>query len=243
MDFLDNNRDFGNNDSTTVYLVCPLSTLAEYFASAILRMGCESLTYGSFDSFLAQCSATTPGCVVLTVDQVDSTATNYFSQIRALNKQAQVLVSPHRWRMQDVVFAIHSGFVDFLDAATDAGRLETALSAAIARDQALRCKSLGELPESILTRLDFDEAEIFRCIILGRTTKEISGELDISVRTVHYRKKSIFSKLGLRNRDEAFELIRNIRRDNRAPPAPHLAARPSFAKSGLVYSLGMADAL
>jgi DNA-binding CsgD family transcriptional regulator len=36
----------------------------------------------------------------------------------------------------------------------------------------------------------------------------VGSTLDISVRTFHYRKRSIFAKLGVKNRSEAIELIR-----------------------------------
>ena len=65
-----------------------------------------------------------------------------------------------------------------------------------------------KIPRSISDVLSSEEAVILRLIVQGRTAKEVGSTLDISVRTFHYRKRSIFAKLGVNNRSEAIELIR-----------------------------------
>jgi len=48
-------------------------------------------------------------------------------------------------------------------------------------------------------------------MVRGRTTKQVAAELDISIRTVHYRKKALLEKVGVQNRSEAIELVRRMR--------------------------------
>jgi DNA-binding NarL/FixJ family response regulator len=89
-----------------------------------------------------------------------------------------------------------------------------ALTESISCDRAKRTRLSLSIPESVMAQLNSDEASILSLLIQGRTTKEIGSELDLSVRTIHYRKTSMFKKLGVRDRSEAVEMVRTIRRGN-----------------------------
>lgn len=213
-----------NSTKPVVYLTTPTSLLHEYIAAEAQKQQFTLRSYASFDSFLSVYDGTTPGCIVLSSARYDRESADQLRRIRVLNKNAQVILSVGGWRVLDIVKAIQEGFADFLDITIDADRLSNMLSSSIERDRILTEEGRVEIPQSLLHALNSEEAEIFRLLLLGKTTKQISAELDLSIRTVHYRKTSIFEKIGVRDRNEAFQIVRAIRHDNESRiPRPHIS--------------------
>lgn len=64
-------------------------------------------------------------------------------------------------------------------------------------------------PENCLNMLSLSnrEAEIAGHLALGKTEKEVAGELSVSVDTVHTHKKSIYRKLGARSIADVTRII------------------------------------
>ncbi len=207
-----------------VYLISSTSLLHEYVAVEAQKQQFTLWSCESFDSFLSVYDRTKPGCIVLSSARYDSLSADQLRRIRTLNKNAQVILSVGGWCVLDIVKAIQDGFADFLDITIDADRLSNILSSSIDRNRVLAEEERVEIPQSLLHALNSEEAQIFRLVLLGKTTKQISAELDLSIRTVHYRKTSIFGKIGVRNRNEAFEIVRALRQDNESKiPMPHVA--------------------
>ncbi len=199
--------------------------MAEHVSRAALEHFFEVRTYSTLDSFLSVYDSLIPGCVLLAVDHYDREQSILLRRITNINPQAQVVlvVNSIGSRIHDVVQAIHAGFVDFLDSSSLADHLVPALQLALERDQIKRAITQAILPQPLAKRLSSEETQIFNLLIHGRTTKQVGSELGLSVRTVHYRKKAIFERLGVRNRTEAFELIRRSRLQEVAQGAgPHL---------------------
>jgi two-component system, LuxR family, response regulator FixJ len=55
--------------------------------------------------------------------------------------------------------------------------------------------------------LSSEEEQILMLLCEGCTVKQVASKLDLSVRTIHYRKNSIFGKMGVKNRSEAISRI------------------------------------
>jgi DNA-binding NarL/FixJ family response regulator len=64
-----------------------------------------------------------------------------------------------------------------------------------------------ELPDRLTGR----EAEILRLLAMGRTNKEIAGELVISVHTVERHVQNAYRKIDARNRAEASTYVARVR--------------------------------
>ncbi len=211
----------GINARTIVYLVSPTSLLKEYVEIAVRKMPVDLQVYESIGHFLSRHDELPPGHVILTVKQYDYRANEFLDRIRKKNNNTQVILSVCNWNVKDIVQAIQYSFADFIDVTVESERMGTILSKAVERDQVSREDRRFEIPQSVLDSLNPQEIELFRLIIQGRTTKEVSAELDLSVRTVHYRKSAIFDKLGIRSRNDAFEMVRKIRHDSHSMPPRH----------------------
>ena len=63
--------------------------------------------------------------------------------------------------------------------------------------------------------LSSEEEQILILLCEGCTVKQVASKLDLSVRTIHYRKNSIFGRMGVKNRTEAISRIVRARPETR----------------------------
>ena len=106
-----------------------------------------------------------------------------------------------------IVEAMKLGAMDVLEKPFLPAKLDQALSHAIGTMRKPVTASCVEGFSPPKTNLTGEEDAILVLLSQGCTVKEIAAKLDISVRTVHYRKNSIFEKIGVRNRTEAMAWV------------------------------------
>ena len=206
-------KSFQRNDlRPVIYIVSTSPEQIELAATAARNLQFIPIAFESFANFFSQFDETAPGCVVLCFDQYDPESTKMTDRILQRYSSAQVIILTKNWELAEIIKAIRHGAANVLTLPVEPSRMFDALSEAIACDGEKRKALRLHVPESVLARLDADEASIFSLLIQGRTTKQIGSELDLSVRTIHYRKSSMFKKLGVRDRAEAVEMIRKIQR-------------------------------
>lgn len=196
-----------------IYIVSPSADQIKIMVAAAINLEYIPLAYESFDSFFPNYDETTPGCVVLCLEQHDVNTSKMIDRIVKRDASALVILVTRNWALVDIINAIKQGATNVVAEPIECLRMVDALSEAISSDRSKRTGLKLIIPDTLLALLRADEASIFSLLIQGRTTKEIGSELDVSVRTIHYRKSSIFKKLGVRDRSEAFELLRKIRYD------------------------------
>jgi DNA-binding NarL/FixJ family response regulator len=187
--------------------------------SAASQCDCVTLAYDSLDGFMPYYDDTSPNCIVMYVAESPDVAINSISKLLSRFPLAQVLLCVVNWQVSDIVRAVKIGVADVLAIESDTARLSNALVTSLKKDRFNRSKIQLDIPQTMIDQLSSEEATIFSLMIQGRTTKQIGAELDLSVRTIHYRKKSIFMKLGVRDRNEAVEMVRRLRR---SPENRHL---------------------
>jgi DNA-binding NarL/FixJ family response regulator len=209
-----------NDIRPTVYLVSPSMVQISQAESAASQCDCVTLAYDSLDGFLPYYDDTSPNCIVMYVVDSPDVAITAISKLLSRFPLAQVLLCVTNWQVSDIVRAVKSGVADVLAIESDIVRLSNALLTSLKKDRFNRSKIQLDIPQTMIEQLSSEEATIFSLMIQGRTTKQIGAELDLSVRTIHYRKKSIFMKLGVSDRNEAVEMVRRLRRspENRRLP-------------------------
>ena len=131
-----------------------------------------------------------------------------FSELHAKNPSLQIIALSKNWTVQTAVQAIKQGAIEICNLPCEDGQIIKAFQQAhlASRQNSRQLHDL--IPKTILEKLSSDEARILTLLIQGRTTKEVGATLDVSVRTIHYRKKTLLQKLGVQNRSEAIEMIR-----------------------------------
>jgi len=195
-----------------IYIVSPSPEQAALVETAARNLEYIPLAYESLSAFYPCYDESSPGCVVLCVDQHDAHTSKVLDRILLRLASTPVVLITKDWQLADVVKAIKQGAANVLEEPVACSRMVDILAESIAYDRAKRTRLTLSIPEIVIAQLNSDEASILNLLIQGRTTKEIGSELDFSVRTIHYRKTAMFKKLGVRDRSEAVEMVRRIRR-------------------------------
>ena len=201
-----------NDLRPVIYIVSTSPEQVELAVTAARNLECIPLVYESLSCCYPYFDETAPGCVVLCIDEYDSQTERMMDRILQRYASAQIVLVTRDWELADIIKAIKHGAANVLAEPVECSLVVDALSQAIACDRVNRTRITLSIPDSVIAQLDSDEASILSLLIQGRTTKEIGSELDLSVRTIHYRKTSMFKKLGVRDRSEAVEMVRTIRR-------------------------------
>ena len=202
----------GQDLRPVVYVVSASTVQLALVATEARNLECIPLVYESLSMFYSYYDETAPGCIVLCMDQQEPDALNVVDRILQRITSTPVIFVARDWELADIIKAIKQGAVNVLVEPVNSFGILRALSEALAYDRSKRTRIDLSIPEAVAAKLDTDEASVFSLLIQGRTTKQIGSELDLSVRTIHYRKSSMFRKLGVRNRSEAVEMVRRIRR-------------------------------
>lgn len=160
-------------------------------------------------SLLTAIDLSSPACVVIGQDLTDMTGFELFDRLLQMHRYVQVVMVADSWYLADVVNVMKMGASEVLETVSDVEKYRVAIANALRADRENRERRKRSVPASILSKLTSEEARIFQLIAQGLTAKQVSVELDMSVRTIHYRKKELLKKLGCSDRNEALELCRN----------------------------------
>lgn len=147
-------------------------------------------------------------CVLVEIAQDPEQELEALTALQPKDHSLPLIAISNQWTISSAVKAIKSGANDVCDLQEQVEDLRKIVHKAIANDTPRYSELRDVIPNSILQKLDSEEARIIHLIVLGLTAKEIGSALDVSIRTYHYRKKSIFQKLDVANRSELIELIR-----------------------------------
>jgi len=197
-----------------VYIVSTSAELLDLVAIAINESHFIPLAYETFEQFAEYYDELSAGCVLLATEKYDSVSKEQVSRIFSRSPSAQVILVLSIWSLAEVVLAVQQGVSELVSDRDTVERIASAIGQAMERDHICRSKLDPVLPQPIRDQLDNQEAEILSRLINGRTTKEISVELDLSARTIHYRKQSIYAKIGVQDRNEAIEVCRRHRKSD-----------------------------
>ena len=159
------------------------------------------------------------GCVLIEVCENPAKELSTIASIRKRKKSMQVIAFGEQWNVSNAVNAMKLGAKEVCELPLCRDQLKNAIYKALddATQDALALHDA--IPAAILDRLTLEEAGILRLMLQGQTAKEVGAVLDVSVRTFHYRKKSIFSKLSVKNRSELIELIRRSQNASNESPS------------------------
>jgi DNA-binding NarL/FixJ family response regulator len=150
-------------------------------------------------------------CVLVEISTNSHDELDLLAALQARVKSLQIIAVGEQWSVSDAVRVVKSGADEVCDLHSQLDDLSKLIHRAIASGAPRKEEFQSVIPSKILERLDTEEGRIVHLIALGLTAKEIGSALDVSIRTYHYRKKSIFQKLNISNRSELIELIRTSR--------------------------------
>lgn len=213
-----------------VHWVSEAPDLQERIEVEQLKINFALQLYDSVEGFLSRYHEASAGCIVLCCDHFSLEVSDLYKLISYRNELSKVILCLVSLDVPDVVQAIKLGFANVIQIPSNVEQLrrsveealESASKQTLNNCQANRCNCVVEIPHQVLSRLNSEETRIFQCLAEGITNKQISAELGLSVRTIHYRKKIIFEKLRIGSRSEAIEMLRILRTGSGGDGGPRL---------------------
>lgn len=176
-------------------------------AILVESLGYSCSTFADASSFLNSFEATSCSCLLIAANGDFSSEVERFRKSNDVAAGTRIIWLTDGCDTSAIVKAMRAGASAVLEFPFTYEEVSEAIRFAV-REYSQFMESEGrKLPEEFSNLFTREEEEIALLLIDRAATKEIAAKLDVSVRTVHYRKNSICEKLGARNCREAIDLL------------------------------------
>jgi FixJ family two-component response regulator len=191
-----------------VCVVEPDRGFAEQLAARLEERAFPCTRFDCGGEVLQQAKPHRYACFVVNHVLPDMSGLDMLVKLRRWQADAQVVMLGESWFLADVVQAMKQGATEVLEKRLENSRLLEVIEQSVRQSLEHRQPRWRTVPGSLRARLTSEEGRLFELLMRGYTAKQVSVELDISVRTMHYRKKELLRKLGVLDRAGALELCR-----------------------------------
>jgi FixJ family two-component response regulator len=195
----------------TVYIVDDERQSRESVRALVLSMGMSATVFSSAEEFLDQYHDE-PGCVITDYRMAGLNGTEMQEELSRRGCHLPVIVVTAYASTPMTVRAMQIGAVTLLDKPYDDDDLLQAIRNALAADTQRR-NQLGALAELQLRMesLTSKEREVLELMIQGKANKTMASILDVSLRTIENRRRSIFTKFGANSVAELVALVLQLK--------------------------------
>ncbi len=204
----------------TVYIVDDDPMIRSSVEKIISRRGYVVETYDSGEAFLSNVAQKKSGCVLIDVMMPGGmSGMELLERMRQNGVEIPAIMLTGFAAISDCVQALKFGAVDFLEKPYRTSQLLQAIEAAIKVDWENRCQdSVRRDLKAKVDTLTQDECDVLDGIAEGKIQKNIAKELNISLRTVQFRRTDILKKMGVPTNAELLQLISKAEAMGLYPP-------------------------
>jgi FixJ family two-component response regulator len=183
--------------SPTVFVVHAPSAQLDALSCFLGQAELNVEAFDSADALLEQCDPARPGCVLLDVSPPGINWPELNGRLLQRQVINPVIILASECNPRAAMEALKSGALDFFESPFDHDSLLQAVRNAIALDatnrRALRIRA--EVAQRF-DRLTRRERQVMDSMLEGKSSKEISIQLNMSVRTVEYHRAKVMQKIG-----------------------------------------------
>lgn len=194
--------------SPTVFVVDDDPAVLHSLQTLLDSQGLRSECFSSAEEFLESVDAQSPGCLVADLRMPGVTGLQLLQHLAEKRQGRPTVVISGFAEVSSVVQSMKLGAIDVLEKPFHPGRFLTAVRNALQADDQQRARSVQQ--QQALERIEAlsaDERSVLAGIARGLTNREIADELDVSLRTVQFRRSSLMTTLGLKSKAEMIELV------------------------------------
>jgi FixJ family two-component response regulator len=196
--------------TTTVNIVDEDVAVAEVMAALLRTHGFSCRICHSAEEFLTGLNAQSPSISFVSFGLFDHGTKMILEAARQGQLYSTIIMTSDGVDTSQIVDAIKSGAEDVIEKPFSCEDILTIIRRVLSTP--MQCVvSHQELPLKIASQLTSEEQQILALMEQGVTIKQIAARLDISIRTVHYRKASILEKTECKNCTEVIAKLSSIR--------------------------------
>lgn len=176
-----------------VYVIDDDNSVIELMTSLLKRHGLRHQTFACCEDFIAAQESAVPSIVFVSSGLPNDGMQRVLAEVRHGGAASAIIMACPTVAAGQIVQAMKAGAEDVLEKPFS----EDQVLAIIKRVQSLPTIVIHAehaMPARIAEKLTFEEQQILSLMEQGVAIKQIASKLDISVRTVHYRKASILEK-------------------------------------------------
>jgi two-component system response regulator DctR len=157
----------------------------------------EAETFSSADAFLAGADLTRRCCVLLDIRMPGMTGTALHDELLRRGARVPVIFITGHGDIPMAVAAMRKGAFDFIEKPFDDEQLLAQVLEALEHQKPQTGSvSISELSER--------QREVLQRVLDGKPSRQIAGELEISVKTVEFHRARIMQRLGVKTAAELF---------------------------------------
>lgn len=146
--------------------------------------------------FLEAGDALRPGCVLADVRMPGMSGLEMQQHMRRQGDHRPVIVISGHGDVPMVVEAMKFGAVDFLEKPFRDRQLWDSVQQALLLDQRnRRARATQDIVAARIARLKPGEKDVLRCLLAGKSHRDIASELGLSVRTIEVRRAKMMQKM------------------------------------------------
>jgi len=195
---------------STVFIIDDDEAVRESLAYLVESMGHLVEGFCSAVEFLEKADMSRQGCILSDVRMPQMSGMELLDRLSTDSVLLPMIIITGHGDIPMSVRAMRQGAIDFLEKPYRGDELESAILRAIETNITLRQKAARRADiDASLAKLSAGELEVARRISRGSPNKAIARELDISLRTVEYRKSKLMKKLNLASNADLISLIRS----------------------------------
>lgn len=191
----------------TIFVVDDDTAVRDSIAELGRMMGCFVQGYTSAAAFLREVNSNHPGCLVLDIRMPDMNGLELQVALMEAAYSLPVIIVTGHGDVPMTVRAIKAGAVDFLEKPFSPEELVCSIRDALDLDARQReQRKIHNEVQTQIARLSDGERRVLRGVADGKTNSEIAEELDISLRTVQFRRANIKKQLRIETKSEMVQL-------------------------------------
>lgn len=180
-----------------VYIVESDGDRRQWLIDVVQELGFGFQAFSSAEKLLEADELARPACIVLDITLRGKSGLKLLDRLQQRHEVAPpAVVFAARADAATVVQAMRSGAIDFLEKPLSIEAMHNSIRQALELD-AVRKQRYDELQKlrSCYDTLSEDERAVLALMLRGRSNKEIAAQVDVSVRTVQFRRASIMRKM------------------------------------------------
>ena len=192
----------------TVFVVDDDPAVLDSLQRLLTSQGHRVECFSSGEAYLEGVAAERAGCLVVDLRMPGVTGLQLLQQLASAESSRPTVVISGHAEIASVVQAMKLGAVDVLEKPFQPSHLLKAVQAALVVDAGSRGRiDTRRRARERINQLSADERAVLGGIAHGLTNRQIAEQLDVSLRTVQFRRSSLMEALKVSSRSELIELV------------------------------------